>query len=151
MFQTLVKQAFGGKFLLERLETTAQLSLAGGFDLFDDELIVAACFIDAHAAEGEHLIAILETNGRSALSLSKKRTANLCGVVFEAEINMARRRPGEIGNLALDPEAGDALLEQCSHLAVQLGDADGALLGAFGQRIVHRRSIPVPQSATVWK
>ena len=64
----------------------------GGFEAFHDEWIVATGLIDADLAEGQQLVAGLQINGRCTLSLPEPGASNLGGIVFEAEVQVARGR-----------------------------------------------------------
>jgi hypothetical protein len=79
LFARLVKQAFGAQFLLEDLKLPFQCAFAGKLDLFDDQLVVTACFIEADAPVGEYLVTILEVQHGAALPLAEKCCAHLCG------------------------------------------------------------------------
>ena len=64
---------------------------AGVLELLDDELVVAAGFVEADPAERQHLVAVFEADRRAALALPEKCRADLRALVLEREIEMAGR------------------------------------------------------------
>ena len=75
------------------------------------------------------MIAIAEADRRASLALSEKRRSDLRRFVFQPEVDVARGGPGEIGNLALDPEAGESLVEQGLDATIELADRLSFLKG----------------------
>jgi hypothetical protein len=63
-------------------------------------LIIAAGLVDADSTKYENLVAVLQADRRAALPLPKEGRANLRRIVFQAEINVAGGRLGDIRNLA---------------------------------------------------
>ena len=57
-------------------------AFAGWLDLLEDELVVATWLVETDTPEGQNLVAILETDGRSALALAKKGRTDLRRIVF---------------------------------------------------------------------
>ena len=97
--------------------------------MLDNQLVVAAGLVNAHAAVGKDLVTVFEPDRWPALPLAEKRRTNLGAVVFEAEIQVPRGRPGEVRNLAFNPDSGDALLKQGLRPAIELADRDCGLFG----------------------
>ena len=82
LLAVLVKQAFGSQHLLEDFELALEGAFAGRLDLFEDQLVVATWFVKTDTPEGQHLVAVLETDGRPALTLTKEGRADLRRIVF---------------------------------------------------------------------
>ena len=89
---------------------------------------VAALFVDGDVAVGEDLGAVLD--GGAAVLALEHDAADLRGGVLQGEVDVAARGLREVGDLALDPEAGE--------LEVGLEDAlDVADEGADGEVFDH--------------
>ncbi len=127
----LVEQALLGEALLERLEGAAQRAGARLFEKLHDQLEIAALRVKADAPVGEHLHAVLGGEVDAPVVHAEHGAAHLAAVVLEGEINVAGARPREIGDLALDPDTGKAVLEQRARLQVELGDGVDVALQAF--------------------
>ncbi len=89
------------------------------------------------------MVAVLEADRRAALSVAEKCRADLRGFVLEPEVEVPGRGTREIRDFALDPDAGEALLEQVARLAIQLADRQRGCL----TRIFHGREYKQPAEA----
>src|ERR1700688_4960949 len=90
--------------------------------MFDQQLIVAARLIQAHAAAGDHRLAFARREATQAVASPEHRTAQLRIAVLEREIPVSGRWPRQVRYLALDPDLADARLEQLAHFAIELGN-----------------------------
>src|SRR3989344_1515483 len=100
----------------------ARCTVAGLFEIFNDDLIIAAPFVQADTGARQHMQAILERDAEQAPMLAKEGAAYLRLGVLEREVDMARGGAGKIGNLALDPDRRESPLQQRLGLAVQARD-----------------------------
>ena len=107
-----IEQAFGAKARLELLELALQRAGTGFLQRFDDELEVAARLVQAHAGACQHAHAVAGAEAQRAAARAEHRAADLRRGVLEREVQVARRRPRQIGDLALDPQRRQRVLEQ---------------------------------------
>ena len=83
------EESFGGKLDLEHFELASERTDARFFEVFDDELVVAARLIDADAAAGEDMLAHARRESDGDISLSKHCAADLRIAILEREVPMA--------------------------------------------------------------
>src|SRR5690606_17921917 len=107
---------------LQRLEAAPEEAFARRLDLLDDQLEFAACLVQGHPRADEHLVAVRERERERPVLLAEHRAADLAGRVLQRPVEMARGRPGQVRDLAFDPEADEAPLEDQPRLAIQRGD-----------------------------
>src|SRR3989344_4748993 len=68
----------------------ARCTVAGLFEIFNDDLIIAAPFVQADTGARQHMQAILERDAEQAPMLAKEGAAYLRLGVLEREVDMAR-------------------------------------------------------------
>ena len=83
----------------------------------DDDLVFAAGRIDGKARPADDAHPVLEREARSPATASAERhpeddRTDLAFRVLQGEIDMARCRPAEVGDLPLHPDEGEPLLEE---------------------------------------
>jgi len=78
-----IKESLGGKLAFERFEFRQQVSGAREFGFLDDDLKLAARFIDAGLGEDPHFRAILQGIGTLAFAGAKHRALDLRTFVLE--------------------------------------------------------------------
>jgi hypothetical protein len=116
------EQAFGGQPCLELVERALQRADAGILEQLDQQLVVAARFVQAHTAEGLHQLALARREACQAIALAEHGAAHLRVAVLEGKIPVAGGRAGQVGDLPLHPQRTEARLEQPAHLAVEARD-----------------------------
>src|SRR5690606_21101753 len=117
-----IEQPLGLELALQRLEAASQQPFAGFLDLVDDELELAAGFVKADPRADDDLLAVLEREAEVARGLTEHRAAYLRVRVLQRPVEMPRRRPGQVRNLALDPDRAEAALDKEPRFAIQRGD-----------------------------
>jgi len=79
-------------------------------DFADDELILAARFIDRHVAVEEDFFAVAEQLALRG-GTAEEHAAQLRRDILEREINMAGTLRAEVGDLAADPDGADGFFQ----------------------------------------
>ena len=118
------EEAFGGQALLEGLEGQAQGAVAGRLDAVEDQLVVAAAFEQRDLAAYLDRQAVAQGLPYPAGVLAEQRAAHLGLAILQREIQVARGRLGQVGDLALDPDLGEDIFQQHPGAAVELADAE---------------------------
>jgi len=118
------EQAFGREPLAQQLERALQRARAGGLEFLDDELVFAACRVQAHGAAHQHAVAVRGSQARAQVAVAEHRAAHLRVAVLQREVPVTRTRRREVGDLALDPDRRERGLEQLAAVAVEIADAE---------------------------
>ena len=122
-----VEPAFGGQFLAQPPQGLFGRPESLRLDLFDDQLVAAASRINVQmsaADDSQSVVQIAASFGRGG---SPDDGPNLGFVVLEGQIAVARLGPGEIGNLAADPDRGKAPFDNLLDQQRQCPDAQHRL------------------------
>ena len=124
------EEALGLQPGLEQLELAVQLADACRLDRVTIKLVLAARLVDGHAPVGQHRVAVLRLEGQKCRLAPPHDARQLALVVFEREVQVARRGPLEIADLALDP-----YILQARFKLEQVADGGGKLVN--GVRVGH--------------
>ena len=119
-FAFVREQPGGGELRLEALERGAQRALARQLHVIDDDLEVAAAFVDREASGNHHAGAIGQADAHEAVAGCEHDAPHAGALIFQAEIPVPRGVGPEIGNLAFDPHAAEAFLDGDAGLGSQL-------------------------------
>jgi hypothetical protein len=107
---------------LELLECQLKRTHAFGFDVFKDELILAARFVDAHPASANHLHAVLERELDVPLRRAEEDGPYLALFVLEREVGMTGLGDTEVRDFPQDPHIREISFDQIFNLRSELGD-----------------------------
>ena len=127
-----VEQAFPLQFLLQCLELALQQALAGFLHPIDDELVLAAGFVQADAPASRDLHAVLGVDAHAGGGGTEHRAAQLGAVVLQREVQVAGGGPGEVGDLAFHDDSGKSRFQVQLDLAVQLARRVDVIRGPGG-------------------
>lgn len=116
------EQAFAGEFFLQCLEGQAQGAVAGRLDGIGDQLVVAASLEQRDLPAHLYRQPVAQGLAYAQGVLPEQRAADLRVAVLEGEVDMAGGRPGEVGQLALDPDLREHVFQQQAGALVQLAD-----------------------------
>ena len=125
----LGKEALGGEARFERLIGGAQGAFPGRLHVLHDDLELTPVLIQAHPPAQQHLAAVARLHPAQAVAVDEHRAAHLRGVVLQGEVPVAGAGPGEVGNLAANPDEVEALLKQPPGALVEVADGE---YGGFG-------------------
>ena len=128
-FLSAAKQSFGGKLFFQLLEGQRQRALPLRLHIVDIKLQIAAHRVDAHPAETQHCHAVLRREAQHRSLAAKHHRRDLALVVFESEIEMARRRHAKVGDFALHPERIESRLQRAFDPLIEF--AHGEKLAGF--------------------
>ena len=128
-----VEEAFGFEPLLELFK--GQLKRTGTHRLhgLGHQLHLAALFIDAHPAAGQHVQAVFGAKAQQHGVAPEKDHRQLRVGVLEREVEMAGRCGAEVGDLALYPDVAVFPFDEFAHPSDQLAHRPDA---ACGQRLL---------------
>ena len=108
---------------LELLEGELERAHALGLEQLDHQLVLAPRGVDVEAAEGQHLHAVLGLEAHPpARGRGRARARSWAVVVLQREVRVPGAGRAEVGDLALDPDRREPLLELCLDPRRQLGD-----------------------------
>ena len=127
------KQAFFEQPRLQGVEGQPQCAVAGGLHAVDDQLIIAAPFVQADPAAHAYLQPVVQGHAYTTGVLAEEGAANLRLAVLEAEIQVTGGGAGEVGQLALDPDLRENVFQQAACPGVELADAEHVTF--FGQAL----------------
>ena len=116
------EQAFAGEFFLQCLEGQAQGAVAGRLDGIGDQLVVAASLEQRDLSAHLYRQPVAQGLAYAQGVLPEQRAADLRVAVLEGEADMSGGRPGEVGQLALDPDLREHVFQQQAGALVQLAD-----------------------------
>ena len=119
-----VEQSLGREARAQLLEGDLERAAAAGLEVAHEELEVAARLVDRRLAEDEHLEPFLGLEHEAARRAAEERGAELRSGVLQGEVVVPRRRAVQIAQLAGDPDAADALLEEPAQARQQLAHAE---------------------------
>ena len=141
----MLEQPFGLQLGLQCLKRLTQCAVTGRFYTVDNQLIVAAPFIQADPTARAHLQAILHGDLQAGGMLAKQGAANLGAIVLQAEIKVPRGGARQIREFAFYPDTRENIFQQLSGAGVELADAEHVALGTklFKQGIIIHASILV--------
>src|SRR6185437_5583997 len=123
------KQAFGGELLLELFERNLQRAHALQLDGANNQLILAARFVNRDVALQQHFLPVLEQLTMRHHFATEQHAAQLRTSVLEREINMSGTLRAKIGNLTGDPYGSDLLLQQAPYVRGQFRDGENFTSG----------------------
>ena len=142
-FAGRLEQAFALEFPFQLLERDLERAGAGRLEGVGDQLIVALLLIDAEPSARDHAHAIFRLELQSLYRRAEHHAAQLCAVIFEAEVEMARTPLLAVGQLAFDEHVAevrlDLLFESRRQFAHRQWRAWGGRLG--GSRPACRRAV----------
>lgn len=127
-----VEVAFAGEAGLQFEVGAFEVAAAKRFELVDDELVVAAGFVEREAAVGAHGEAVVEValgDFQAVAAAFEKGAGDLGLRVFEAEVKMAGGGAREVGDFAFDPDAGEVVFEEVADGLVEFADGVGVVAG----------------------
>ncbi len=135
----LLEEAFLLQLLAQQLELGVTQADALGLDEVDDDLELAAGFVDGDAAVDDDLGAlcqVIDDAGRAEHGGAEQDAAQLSVFVFEGEVGVAGGLSARAGDLAGDPDVAedDIAFEELAEVAEGLGDGEN----------LHDGSIRVP-------
>ena len=105
-----VEEAFELEAVAKFFEGEAEGAVADGLERIGDELHLTAAFVDADAAAGENLQAILGTKAEQLRARSKDDGRELGVAVFQREVDVAAGGEAAIGDFAFDADLAELLL-----------------------------------------
>ena len=133
-----IEEALGLKLALERLEPGLEFADAGALDPLDDDLELAAGFVDAGLGEDADFHAVLHHLRARPFACTEHAALDLRAIVLEREIPVAAGLFLQVRDLAFDPELAELDLQQVLHPPHQLGDGEGLRGGGgFWREEVH--------------
>jgi len=109
---------------LQRLKLQLEQSAPLEIDGVNDELIVAARFIDRDAAVADHLLSVTDGLGQKTLLVFKENGAKLRPLIFEGKVAVPRVGPGEIGDFTTHPDKVELPLKKISDASADLGNGE---------------------------
>ena len=114
-----IEQAFRREPRLQKLELAPERAFAGFLEMLDDELKLAARFIqrDAPACDDVHAVGRLEAQPRAARL--EHRAADECGRVLQRKVEMAGARAREVRDFAFEPDQRQRVFDEVAREAVQ--------------------------------
>ena len=134
------KQAFALEFGLEAQEAFEQVALASPANGFDVELEFAARLVKRNQGARFDLLAIFQPPAEQLGPASPHDAAHLRASILQREIDMARRRVGQVGDFAPDPGQREGRLKTFAYQTIQAGDREDRVIdkegGADHDRIV---------------
>ncbi len=114
-----IEQAFGRQLVFELVEGAAQGAVTGFFQMFDDELELAAALVQRDPSPRQHLHAIIRFEAQQLITHLEHGAAHLRLLVFEREIQMPGAGPGQIGQLAFHPDQREMALQDGARLLIE--------------------------------
>ncbi len=146
-----VEPAADRELLLELAEGQLQRADALGLHFLDEQLVLAAGGVDAEPAAGDDFQAVaqveLHAQGEAAVEGDLERRF----LVLEGEVNVAGRRAGQVGDLALDPDVGVSVLQESLDRAGQLSDREHLDAGGREQRAHGCPLLPSGEEVILYK
>ncbi len=130
LFVVGIEQALFLEFAFQFLERGLERAETLGQEVVDDDLVLAGAFVDADVAVDQHFQPVGQVKLHLAGGAAEHDGCQLGLGVFQGEIDMAGRRPTQVGDFALDPDIRQFLLEQVLDLPGDL--ADGKRFGGWG-------------------
>jgi len=91
-----VEQPFLGQASFEFVEGAAQCAFAGFLHVFGDELVVAACLVQADARTDQHLQAGFGGEAEMPVAVAEHRRADLGVRILEREVEVSGGGGGDI-------------------------------------------------------
>jgi hypothetical protein len=102
--------------------------------VLEHQLVVAARLVQREPAAGEHLRAITGNETQALRIHPEQGATHLRALVLEREVQVPRRGPRQVADLALDPDLRERALQQVAGERVQLrGLQYLAIAGEAGQ------------------
>ena len=142
LFAVVVEQALGGQGLAPVLEQLEQGAFAGRFYVVDDDLVLRAPRIGGQPAAADDFEAVLGGMAQAGGDAAPAHRLDHRVLVLEAEIEMARTRPGEARDLAAHPDPLERSLDGALHRLGQFADRVlGNIAGGFYGLIGHGRGL----------
>ena len=143
-----IEQAFRAEPALQRIERAPQRPGARLLHVLHDELELAALGVEADLRMGEHLHAVVRRESQRSVVHAEHRAPHLAALVLEREVDVPGARAREVGDLALDPDGRERLLENRTGVEVEARhrvDVAGEGVRGGGQaRIGHAAMLPRP-------
>jgi len=106
-----VEEAFELEAVAELVEGEAEGAVADGLEGVGDELHLTAAFVDADAAAGEDLEAVLGTEAEQLRARAEEDGGDLGVAVFKSEINVAAGSGTAVGDFSFDADLRKLLLD----------------------------------------
>ena len=128
VFARGVEAAFGGEQVAAAFEFGFKRADACRFDLVEDELVVAAWFVEGSAAvdaHGETVRQLARGQAEAVAAAFEQRAGDLGTVVFEGEVNVSGSGAAKVADFAFDPEVAVVVFELGADEGVELADAVG--------------------------
>ena len=122
------EEALGGEFLLELLEGQLQRAQPLGFQQFDQELVLAAGFVDIDAAARQHGEPVLRLEFPEAVGGAEGHRLHLGIAFLQGEVVVAAGGEFEAGDFAGHRNIGELAVENRADGAVEFADAEDAAL-----------------------
>jgi len=122
LFVRGVEEPFGLKPGFQLLEGDLQGARTLGLGVVQDELVLAAGPVYVHPRPAEDVHPILEIELERAGDGAEEHRPDLAFLILEGEVEMARRGPAEVRDLALDPELIEGGLQDVLDLPGELRD-----------------------------
>src|SRR3546814_7168370 len=107
-----VEQALGLQLRLQLLERAAQRAFAGFLQRIEDQLVVAARLVQRQPPAGQHPHAVARLEPQPLALGLEQRAAHLRARVLEREVDVPRRGPCQVADLALDQHHRERVLQQ---------------------------------------
>src|SRR5262249_55723449 len=108
----VVEETLCLELALELLEGQVQRAPAPGLPHPHPDLVLPARRVEVEAAESHHLHAVLELEAHAAPAAAEEDGGDLRALVLQGEVRVAGAWHSQVGDLPLDPEHGEALLER---------------------------------------
>ena len=136
------EQPFGVQLGLQAFIGQLQCALAGRFDGLDRELVVTAGFIQGDACPHQHQLAVFDRGRQENGAVTEHGTTHLGRRIFQAEIQMAGGRPGQIADFAFQPDLAEIGFQQIAGQGIELRRLEDAAFGGGRKGRTHRSRIP---------
>src|SRR3546814_1885473 len=109
---------------LQLLERAAQRAFAGFLQRIEDQLVVAARLVQRQPPAGQHPHAVARLEPQPLALGLEQRAAHLRARVLEREVDVPRRGPCQVADLALDQHHRERVLQQAARQRVELTGAE---------------------------
>ena len=134
----LFEQSFGQQFPLELLEGLLEGAEPRRFDVFNDNLEVAAVLVKSDLAADPDLISLFRWYADALVHAPEHGASHLAFPVFQGKIPVAGRGARKSGEFTFHPHLHKARFQKMSGLVVELADAECPGAGVLKMR--RRRS-----------
>ena len=139
-----IEQAFGFEPGLELVIGAAQCAFAGFFHVVEDQLVVAAGFIQGQAATHQYAHAFARDELQPLAFGFEHRRTHLRAGILQGEVQVPGSRPADTAQFAFHPDHRERALQKIARQGVELVGGEDVVAGGHGSTAmpIGRRSAP---------